>query len=458
MVELKVSVEFEQYASATAAQVRSVIEMVSGAAEGPRVPFELCFVLDTSGSMAGAKLNNLKEAVLAALDLLVDEDLIHIVTYSDAPRALCVGKTISDRIAIVDSINGMTANGGTNISAALQFGAQLIAQNRRDVLNPPRLFLYTDGQPTNGMITAEDFSGLASELHGEQGILMSVFGIGTDVNAELLESMADSGGGLYNFLTTRRIVELTKKAMQGLASVIGTRGVVRVELSSASIGVAQPPVTSENRLLEAPHGSFTVPIGDVRHSNLHNIAVAMHVPASLAVPGERVMLGKATLQYTPVENPLSTVTSTADISVRFVDEGTLSPHLEAAPSVRVAFGLVVMSGLTSEAEALLTDGKREEAISRMAAGIAQLEACEALDETDFVSTALRRARRTLERIRADHSASGTVRAAMELQQQRANMDRMSGRDFEQSDDGNITPPYRTSPTRPPSGAPFSFAI
>merc|ERR1719218_33185 len=65
----------------------------AAAADVVRVPFELCVVLDRSGSMAGAKLSAAKEAVHNIIDALAEGDLLHLVAYDTRAEIVLQGVT-----------------------------------------------------------------------------------------------------------------------------------------------------------------------------------------------------------------------------------------------------------------------------------------------------------------------------------------------------------------------------
>ena len=58
----------------------------AGASKG--MPFNLCLLLDRSGSMDGKKIENLKEAVKRVVDSLGEKDRISVVIFDDEVEAL----------------------------------------------------------------------------------------------------------------------------------------------------------------------------------------------------------------------------------------------------------------------------------------------------------------------------------------------------------------------------------
>ena len=111
---------------------------------------DVVFVLDTSGSMAGEKLEQARRALVQAIDRLGDEDRFSVVDFSTDVRAL------DDKLVAADSggkerarqyVRGLKARGGTAIHDALLKALGFGAGEGR----PFFVVFVTDGQPTIGI-------------------------------------------------------------------------------------------------------------------------------------------------------------------------------------------------------------------------------------------------------------------------------------------------------------------
>jgi secreted protein with Ig-like and vWFA domain len=60
----------------------------------PTLPKHVIFVLDTSGSMAGTRIEQTKQAMNSILDQLRDEDLFSVVEFSSGVTVRFIFKTI----------------------------------------------------------------------------------------------------------------------------------------------------------------------------------------------------------------------------------------------------------------------------------------------------------------------------------------------------------------------------
>ncbi len=62
-----------------------------------RAPFELCVLLDRSGSMGGDRLNFSKEAIKLLIDNLDETDRLHFLCYDDSVSTIFVSGDLKDK-------------------------------------------------------------------------------------------------------------------------------------------------------------------------------------------------------------------------------------------------------------------------------------------------------------------------------------------------------------------------
>ncbi len=167
-------------------------------------PRDVTFVLDVSGSMAGAKLEQAKAAGRALLHSLGTDDRFRLIAFSTDVqpfREEWQRATAANVRAAQAYLRELRANGSTNISGALEEALKYpLAADRLPVV----LFL-TDGAPTVGERQPDRIAALAERLRGRQRVF--TFGVGADVNASLLEQLALSGRGTAQFVGPDEDVE-----------------------------------------------------------------------------------------------------------------------------------------------------------------------------------------------------------------------------------------------------------
>ena len=98
-------------------------------------------------------------------------------------------------------IDELRPDGSTNISGALEEALNAATDESR----LPIVFFVTDGEPTVGERNAERIAGLAARLRGRARVF--TFGVGSDVNAALVEQLAVDGRGTAQFVRPDESVE-----------------------------------------------------------------------------------------------------------------------------------------------------------------------------------------------------------------------------------------------------------
>lgn len=154
------------------------------------VPKDVAFVLDTSGSMAGKKLEQAKKALAFCVENLNDTDRFEILRFATDTEPLfsrLSEATAAQRNRAQDFIRGLKPIGGTAIDAALR---QALALRPADGNRPFVIIFLTDGLPTVGITKEEEI--LANVGKANPGATrVFCFGIGHDVNTHLLDKITE---------------------------------------------------------------------------------------------------------------------------------------------------------------------------------------------------------------------------------------------------------------------------
>jgi len=178
------------------------------------MPKDIVFVLDTSGSMGergGRKMQQAKAALSYALGRLDARDRFNVVAFSTEARPFrdaLVDATKENVAAAVEHVQALVAAGGTAIHDALR---QALALPRADGRVPIVVFL-TDGAPTVG-VTDPDAILRDAKATNAAGARLFVFGVGDDVNARLLTSLADGNRGAGSFVGESEEIEVKVSAL-----------------------------------------------------------------------------------------------------------------------------------------------------------------------------------------------------------------------------------------------------
>jgi uncharacterized protein YegL/tRNA A-37 threonylcarbamoyl transferase component Bud32 len=161
------------------------------------LPVNFVFVVDTSGSMQGEKLEIAKRSIRELYDQLRDSDILGIVSFdTDARTGLkAVRKADLPSAQFIAIVEGLAAGGGTDLNLGVQYGIHEINRNapgRSDIVNC--LYLFSDGEPTSGQTNwIQIRSNIAAELRGD--LTLSCFGFGANARMRELEALAGLTGG-----------------------------------------------------------------------------------------------------------------------------------------------------------------------------------------------------------------------------------------------------------------------
>jgi Ca-activated chloride channel homolog len=164
-----------------------------------RTPVNLALVVDRSGSMSGNKIVQARMAANRLVDLLNENDRLSIVHYGTDVRSFAgVFATAENKARMHRYISGIVDEGGTNIGDGLEAGRAQLEKAQTD-FRVNRLILLSDGQPTVGITSPNGLAKIVTRMRST-GISMTSLGVGLDFNEDLMQRLADVGGGSYGFI------------------------------------------------------------------------------------------------------------------------------------------------------------------------------------------------------------------------------------------------------------------
>ncbi|XP_033646860.1 uncharacterized protein LOC117306366 isoform X1 [Asterias rubens] len=174
------------------------------------------FVIDVSGSMAGTKLRQVKEALKIIIDDLGPKDRFNILVFSDnvqywRPNALvqATSRNIDDAKIFID---GLIDQGETNLCEAILQADNLLDLKSgslgedQNILS--MMYVLTDGQPTIGVRDPDELiRTVNTAINGKHALF--ALGFGRNVSFDLLVQL-----GLQNRGYTRKIHETADASQQ----------------------------------------------------------------------------------------------------------------------------------------------------------------------------------------------------------------------------------------------------
>lgn len=175
-----------------------------------RMPRDVTFVLDVSGSMSGRKLEQAKAAGRRLLETLTERDRFRLIDFSTDVRSFredYVFATASNIRAAQRYLDELDATGSTNISGALEQALResTYSPRRTEDDRLPLMLFMTDGAATVGERDPVAIASRAARLRGDTRIF--TFGVGADLNIGLIEQLALEGRGTAHFVRPDENVE-----------------------------------------------------------------------------------------------------------------------------------------------------------------------------------------------------------------------------------------------------------
>ncbi|XP_029946748.1 inter-alpha-trypsin inhibitor heavy chain H3-like [Salarias fasciatus] len=236
----------------------------------PRVPKNVVFVIDRSGSMNGMKMQQTREAMLAILKDLDEEDHFALIPFDSVTEVWKESLTKATKQNVSDAmdyIKTIDARGSTGMASGVTKGIDMLKKGRQENRLPERstdmIILLTDGVPDGGS------SYVRSNVGSAMGEKMSLYclGFGNDVDYNFLDVMSKENRGM-----ARRIYEASDATLQlqGFYEEVASPLLLDVDLRYPDNAV---DFLTTNNFAQLFNGSEIVVAGRLTDNNLDNFLV-----------------------------------------------------------------------------------------------------------------------------------------------------------------------------------------
>ncbi len=298
-----------------------------------RPPMELALVVDTSGSMAGAKIENARKAASALVDNLVDGDIVALDAFSDNARTVVPPTRLSPttRKDVLRAIAALGVSGSTNMFDGLTLAEGQVAAA------PPshplrRIVVISDGIANVGPSSPETLGAIA-----ERGLRfraqVTSLGVGQDYDERTLNALAvKSSGRLYHLTEPREMAHILKGEVDLLNATLASDSFVEVVPAPGVQLLGADGVRADFR-----DGTLRIPLGAL-HSGQHREAlVRVRLTDPAAFEGQTHPLASVRLRFRDAQDgDLERVQEVVARTMLTGDERAVAEHVSSRTKAIVA--------------------------------------------------------------------------------------------------------------------------
>ncbi|KAL6903471.1 hypothetical protein ACP4OV_004284 [Aristida adscensionis] len=317
-------------------------EAAGGGGGAPRAPLDLVTVLDVSGSMGGAKLALLKQAMGFVIDNLGPHDRLSVVSFSSSAwrvsrllRISDAGKGLS-RVAV----ESLAACGGTNIAAGLRAAAKVLGERRhRNAVSS--VILLSDGQdnytvslrrgsdPNYEALVPPSFTRAGAGAGGGWSAPVHTFGFGNDHDAAAMHVVAEATGGTFSYIEDEAAIQdAFAQCIGGLLSVVVQEARVRVACGHPGVRIRSVKSGRYESCVGEDGRAASINAGELYADEERRFLLFLTVPAAEAADSETTLI-KVSCSYRDAAGG-------ADVDVTAEDTVVARPeHAEEERSVEV---------------------------------------------------------------------------------------------------------------------------
>ncbi|XP_051768562.1 inter-alpha-trypsin inhibitor heavy chain H3-like isoform X2 [Ctenopharyngodon idella] len=228
-----------------------------------RIPKNVVFIIDQSGSMSGKKIEQTRLAMLRILSDLAEDDHFGLITfngYIQTWKSELLKATEGDVEEAKTFVKRITSGGSTDMNAAVLKAVDMINKHHQEG-SASILILLTDGNPTKGETDPVEIQkNVKKAIDGK--FPLYCLGFGFDVSFEFLEKLSLENNGV-----ARRIYEDSDadRQLQGFYEEVATPLLIDVHLNYQ--GVANLTQTTFSQYY---NGSEIVVAGQITDNSLES--------------------------------------------------------------------------------------------------------------------------------------------------------------------------------------------
>lgn len=309
--------------------------------QGLQAPLNLALVLDRSGSMSGAKIQNLREATKLLIQHMQPTDIVSIITFDDQVDVLAPAQPAQNIAHLLQVVDSIQDRGGTQISLGLN---QALDQVRRnfDASRVNKIVLLTDGNSWGDEAACQALAqqagqqnipiialglGLASVAPAAPG-MPAVMGMSEDWNHAFLDALGSASGGMSDKIDT------PQEIANVFQSILKTSQATVVRNAELTLRLAQDvlprqvwqtlPLISNLSQRAISAREIQISLGDIDKQTGKQILAELILPPK---PAGKNRIAQAEIMYDVPAMGLTEQKARADIVVEYGVEAPINPQV-----------------------------------------------------------------------------------------------------------------------------------
>jgi Ca-activated chloride channel family protein len=308
------------------------VDVPAGARARVRAPVDVALVIDTSGSMEGAKIQAARASARTIVGRLADGDVLSVDTFSDHARTLLPPMVLTPetRARALSIIAELGASGSTNMFEGLELAEMHVAQAPAD--HPVRrIVMISDGQANVGPSSPQALGELAQRSLS-LGAQVTSLGVGLDYDERTLDAIAErTSGRIFHVGDPREMTATLEKEIDLLASTVADQAVLEVVPAP---GVMLSGVEGA-RVEAGESGAMRIPLGAL-FAGQHREAL-VRVRLTQAAAGTQRALASVRLKFRdPAENEVERVQEVLARAQTSDDPVAVAEHANAKTHAMIA--------------------------------------------------------------------------------------------------------------------------
>ncbi|HEU4323349.1 MAG TPA: VWA domain-containing protein [Roseiflexaceae bacterium] len=198
--------------------------LLEAAAEGlpaqlPKLPLNLCLVVDRSSSMRGERLTQVKDAANKIIDQLGQDDFFSLVVFNDRADVVVSAQRVSNKADLKRAIGTVEAAGGTEMASGMALALQEI-QRPMIGRGVNRMLLLTDGRTYGDEGRCVEIARRAQD----RNVGLTALGVGNEWNEDLLETMTARENSHAQYITSAQdITEVFATELKRMNSIFAQK-------------------------------------------------------------------------------------------------------------------------------------------------------------------------------------------------------------------------------------------